>query len=42
LDIFFVSRVVGATTLEISVACRTFQRFTIGFKFNSFLIEREC
>ena len=39
---FFVSGVTGATTLERSVACRTFQRFRIGIEFNSFLVEREC
>jgi len=39
---FFVSGFVGATTLERSVACITFQRFTIGFELNSFLVEREC
>ena len=39
---FFVSRVAGATTLGRSVACRTFQRFRIGFKLNAFLVEREC
>ena len=39
---FFVSRVAGATTLGRSVACRTFQRFKIGFELNAFLIEREC
>ena len=39
---FIVSRVVGATTLRRSVACRTFQRFRIGFELNVFLVEREC
>ena len=39
---FFVSRVVGAITLGRSVACRTFQRFRIGFELNAFLVEREC
>ena len=39
---FFVSRVAGATTLERSVACRTFQRFRIRFELNAFLVEREC
>jgi len=39
---FFVSRVARATTLGRSVACRTFQRFKIGFELNDFLIEREC
>jgi len=39
---FFVSRVAEATTLERSVACRTFQRFRIGFELNTFLVEREC
>jgi len=29
LGVFFVSRVVGVTTLGRSVACRTFQRFRI-------------
>ena len=38
----FVSRVAGATTLERSVACRTFQRFKIGIELNFFLVEREC
>jgi len=40
--VFFVSRVVGATTLERSVECITFQRFTIEIELNSFLVEREC
>jgi len=39
---FLVSGVVGATTLEISVACRAFQSFTIGIELNFFLVEREC
>ena len=39
---FFVSRVSRATTLGKSVACRTFQRFRIGFELNAFLVEREC
>jgi len=39
---FYVSRVVGAITLGRSVACRTFQRFRIGFELNAFLVEREC
>ena len=39
---FFVLRVAGATTLGRSVACRTFQRYRIKFKLNSFLFEREC
>ena len=39
---FFVSGVAGATTLERSVACRTFQRFRIRIELNSFLVEREC
>jgi len=39
---FFVSKVVGATTLGRSVACKTFQRFKIGFELNAFLVEREC
>jgi len=38
----FVFGVAGATTLERSVACRTFQRFRIGIELNSFLVEREC
>ena len=38
----FVSRVVGATTLGRSVACKTFQRFRIRFELNAFLVEREC
>ena len=42
LDILCVSRVAGETTLERSVACRTFQRFRIGFELNAFLVEREC
>jgi len=42
LGVFFVSRVVGVTTLGRSVACRTFQRFRIRFKLNAFLVEREC
>jgi len=40
--LFFVSRVAGATTLGRSVACRTFQRYRIGFELNAFLVEREC
>jgi len=39
---FLVSGVARATTLERSVACRTFQRFKIGIELNSFLVEREC
>ena len=39
---FFASGVAGATTLERSVACRTFQRFRIEIELNSFLVEREC
>ena len=39
---FFVLRVVEATTLGRSVACRTFQRFRIRIELNSFLVEREC
>ena len=39
---FFVSGVAGATTLERSVACITFQRFTIEIELNSFIVEREC
>ena len=39
---FFVSKVVGATTLEISIACITFQRFMIGIELNSFLVGTEC
>ena len=35
---FFVLRVVGATTLGRSVACRTFQRFRIRFELNGFLV----
>ena len=38
---FFVSRVDGATPLERSVACKTFQRFMIRIELNSFLVERE-
>ena len=38
---FFVFGILGATTLESSVACRTFQRFKIGFELNAFLVERE-
>ena len=39
---FFVSRVAGAITLGRSVACKTFQRFRIGFELNAFIVEREC
>ena len=39
---FFIFRVAGATTLERSVACRTFKRYMIGFELNAFLVEREC
>ena len=42
LDVFFVSKVVGETTLERSVACITFQRFRTGFELNAFLVERKC
>jgi len=40
--IFIFSGVVGATTLERSVACRTFQRLKIEFELNAFLVEKEC
>ena len=39
---FCVPKVAGVTTLERSVACKTFQRFRIGFELNAFLVEREC
>jgi len=39
LDAFSLSSVVGATTLESSVACITFQRFMIGIDLSSFLVE---
>jgi len=36
---FFVPRVVGATTLGRSVACRTFRRYRIRFERNPFLLR---
>lgn len=42
LDVFLISRVAGTTTLDRSVACRTFQSSRIGIKLNSFLVERKC
>ena len=42
LGSFFVSRVVGATTFGRSAACKTFQRYRIGFELNAFLVERKC
>jgi len=40
--LLFFPGVVEATTLQRSVACKTFQRFRIGNELNSFLVEREC
>ena len=37
---FFVPRVAGATTLGRCVACRTFQRYRIGFELKPFLLRR--
>jgi len=42
LGVFFVSRVVGETTLRRSVACIKFQRFRIMFELNTFLDKRGC
>ena len=39
VGIFFVLSVAGATTLGRCVACRTFQRYRIGFERKSFFLR---